>query len=410
MTIRDVARLANVSVSTASAVINAKATVREALRLRVLRAIEALDYHPDNVARSLKARCSKTIGIVVPDLTNVFYPEVIRGMEDVARESGYSVIFCDSREDGELERSYLRMLLSKRVDGVLIAPADPYGARDCLTRQRIPFVFFDRVPRNFPGTAVVTDNFEASRNAIRYLVGLGHERIAIVVCRPNLPNVSERLEGFRQAMKENHLSVPEEYFQYVGYQSEGGYQSGLELMRLPLPPTGIFSCNNKMTLGVMRALGELHIPCPERVSILGFDDFEWAANIHPRLTAIAQPTYEIGKQAMELLKRKLEGERDSAGSAEPHVMVLHNELSVRDSTAPPFPFPFVEPIRNTTPWWASNKGCQSGKRLIEGCCITLGYPLSRSSSEHCLYSMARGKAVVGIRGQDYLPISLRRAK
>ena len=329
--------------------INGKATVREALKLRVLRAIEALDYHPNNVARSLKVRRSKTVGIVIPDLTNSFYPEVMRGMEDVARGRGYSVIFCDSREDGELESCCLRMLLSRRVDGVLIAPASCYRARDFLMRQRIPFVFFDRVPRNFPGTAVVTDNFEASRNAIRYLVGLGHERIAIVICRPDLPNVSERLEGFRQAMQENGLSVSEEYFRSVGYESEGGYQSCMELMRLPLPPSAIFCCNNKMTLGVLRALGELHIPCPERVSILGFDDFEWAANINPRLTAIAQPTYEIGKRAMELLLRKLEGEREGAGSNEALVTVLQSELSIRDSTAPPSPFPFVERSWNTTP-------------------------------------------------------------
>ena len=113
-------------------------------------------------------------------------------------------------------------------------------------RQRIPFVLFDRVPRNFPGTAVVTDDFEASRNAIRYLVGLGHERIAIVICRPDLPNVSERLERFRQAMQDNGLSVSEEYFRSVGYESEGGYQSCMELVRLP-PPSEIFCCNNKMT-------------------------------------------------------------------------------------------------------------------------------------------------------------------
>jgi len=349
MTIRDVARLADVCVSTASAVINGRATVRKALKLRVLRAIEALNYHPDNVARSLRVRRTKSIGIVIPDLTNSFYPEVMRGMEDVARGSAYSTIFCDSREDDELERSCLRMLLSRRVEGVLIAPAGSYGARDFLMRQGIPFVFFDRVPRNFPGMAVLTDNFEASRNTIRYLVGLGHERIAVVICRPDLPNVSERLEGFRQAMKENDLPVPEEYLRSVDYHSVGGYQSGLELMRLPLPPSAIFSCNNKMTLGVMRALRELHIPCPERVSIAGFDDFEWAANINPPLTAIAQPSYEIGKRAMELLIRKLEGKGESAGSNEALVIVLQNELCIRDSTAPPSPFPFVESSRNTTP-------------------------------------------------------------
>lgn len=336
MTIRDVARLANVSISTASAVINDKTTVREPLRQRVVRAIEALDYHPDVMARSLKVRRSRTLGVVVPDLTNSFYAEVMRGMEDVARECGYSVIFCDSREDYEMECDYVRMLLSRRVDGVLIASVQPYAARDRLMRQKIPFVFFDRVPRDFPGAAVVTDNFEAARSATEYLIGLGHERIAVIVCRRDLPNVAERLEGFREAMKEHHLSVCEDCFRYVGYQAEEAYQSCLELMRLPVPPTAIFSCNNKMTLGVVRALGELRIPCPERVSLLGFDDFEWAANINPRLTVIAQPTCELGKVAMELMMRRLESGPDHDELKGPAVRILQNELKVRGSTAPPF--------------------------------------------------------------------------
>lgn len=122
-TIRDVARLANVSIATASGVINGKPTIKEALRLRVMAAMEALDYHPDTVARSLKVRRTKSIGIVIPEITNPFYPEIMRGMEDVARQSGYSVIFCDSDEDRDLERTHLSMLFSRRVDGVLIAPA-----------------------------------------------------------------------------------------------------------------------------------------------------------------------------------------------------------------------------------------------------------------------------------------------
>jgi LacI family transcriptional regulator len=345
MTIRDVARLANVSLSTASAVINGKATLREALRQRVLRAIKDLDYHPDVIARSLKVRRSKTLGVIVPDLNNSFYPAVMRGMDDVARQTGYSVIVCDSREDRELEMSCLRILLSRRVDGVLIAPLDPYAARDCLTRQGIPFVFFDRVPRNFPAAAVITDNLEASRDATTYLLSLGHERVAIVACLRDLPNVSERLEGFTQALNQNHFRVCEDYCRCVGHQMEEAYQSCLELMRLAVPPSAIFCCNNKMTLGVLRALGELRIPCPESVSVLGFDDFEWAANTNPRLTAVAQPTYEMGRQAMELLMRKLEGRQEPVGTGAPHVVILKNELRVRDSTAPPSSATFLEPTR-----------------------------------------------------------------
>lgn len=336
-TIRDVARLAHVSVTTASAVINGKSSVKEALRLRVNRAIEALDYHPDSVARSLKVRRTKTVGVLVPDVTNPFYPEIMRGMEDAARSSGYCVLFCDSNEDEELERSYLSMLFSRRVDGVLIASTNPYAVRDRLLRQRIPFVLYDRVPPNFPGAAVITDNFEASRQAVRYLIGLGHERIAIVITNPHLAAVTDRLEGFRQALAEEHLDMREDYFRganIADLSPQKGYQCGVELMHLPDPPSAIFCTNNRMTLGVMRALAELHIPCPDRVSLLGFDDFDWALSASPRVTTVAQPTYEMGKQAMELLVQKMDNGKDDLEKASPHLITLPSELRIRDSTAP----------------------------------------------------------------------------
>jgi LacI family transcriptional regulator len=345
-TIRDVARLANVSITTASAVINGKRSVKEALRLRVTKAMEALDYHPDIVARSLKVRRTNTVGIVIPDVTNPFYPEIMRGMEDVARRSGYSVFFCDSNEDEELEHSHLSALFSRRVDGVVIAPANPYAVRDRLMRQRIPCVLFDRVPPNFPGAAVVTDNFEASRQAVRYLIGLGHQRIGIVIPGAHLAAVVERLEGYRQALKEEHLAVREEYIRGVKIPDitpKSAYQCGMELMRLPDPPTAIFCANNRMTLGVMQALGELGIPYPECVSLLGFDDFDWAASAKPRVTTVAQPTYEIGKQTMQLLVQKMEGEKDELGSESSHLIVLPCQLRIRDSTAPPPPVSTAKP-------------------------------------------------------------------
>jgi LacI family transcriptional regulator len=337
-TIRDVARLANVSITTASAVINGKRTVKQALRLRVTRAMEALDYHPDIVARSLKVRRTNTVGIIIPDVTNPFYPEVMRGMEDVARPSGYSVFFCDSNENEELEHSHLSALFSRRVDGVVIAPSNPYAVRDRLMRQRIPFVLYDRVPPNFPGAAVVTDNFEASRQAVRYLIELGHKRIAIVITVGHVAPVLDRLEGFRQALKEKAIPGREDYIrggEISDISPQSGYQCGLDLMRLPDPPTAIFCVNNRMTLGVMRALGELRIPCPDRVSILGFDDVDWAASANPPVTTVAQPTYEIGKQAMQLLVRKMEGEEGELGLGESHVIVLQSQLLIRSSTAPP---------------------------------------------------------------------------
>ena len=272
---------------------------------------------------------------MIPDVTNPFFTDVMQGVEDEARRSGYSVIFCNANEDRELERNHLGTLFSRRVDGVLIAPTEPEAAQDRLTRRRFPMVFFDRIPHGYSGPAVVTDNIGASREAGRHLIKLGHERIAIIAGRLDLSNALDRLEGFRQALQESHLPLPGMYLQSGDFRLHSGYQCGMHLMQLPNPPTAIFCCNNKMTLGLMRALGELRIPCPEQVSVLGFDDFDWAANFSPRLTSVAQPTYEMGRRATELLVQTLQLGKAEAGPGASQVVVLQNELRIRDSTAPP---------------------------------------------------------------------------
>ncbi|HXJ91688.1 MAG TPA: LacI family DNA-binding transcriptional regulator [Terriglobia bacterium] len=337
LTIRDVARLADVSVATVSAVINGKSGVSDKLVQRVQRAMEALDYHPNHVARSLKVRQTNTIGMMIPDVTNPFFADVMHGVEGEARRNNYSVIFCNADEDPELERRQLSMLFSRRVDGVLLAPTDSRVAQDRLINRRFPLVFFDRIPTDFAGTAVVTDNFEASRQAARHLIGLGHRRIAIITGRLNLSNGLQRLEGFRRGLQEANLPFPEAYLRCGEFQLETAHECGLDLMRLAEPPTAVFCCNNKMTLGLMRALGDLRIPCPERVSVLGFDDFDWAVNFSPRLTTVAQPSYQVGKKAVELLLNKLRVEKGSEGTDHDMIVTLKCELRVRDSTAPPYP-------------------------------------------------------------------------
>lgn len=335
-TIRDVARLAGVSVATVSAVVNNKGTVSSKLTRRVQSALEALDYHPDQVARSLKVRQTQIVGIVIPDATNPFFTDVIRGVEGEARAHGYSLILCDSNEDPAQERINLNTLFSRRVDGVLLAPTDSYAAQDRLIHRRFPLVFFDRLPPGFSGSAVVTDNFGAAYDATRHLIALGHERIAIITGRLDLSNGLDRLEGFRKALQEVGLPLHQEYFLQGNFQLESGHKCGVDLLRLSTPPTAIFSCNNQMTLGLMRALYENRVPCPERISVLGFDDFDWAANFSPRLTAVAQPTFEMGKQAMQLLLHKIRSLREKAVTFEEKVIALKAELRVRDSTAPPY--------------------------------------------------------------------------
>ena len=303
-TIRDIARLAQVSTATVSYVINGKGRVSEPLKRRVLDAMSALDYHPDQVARSLKTRRTSVLGVVIPDVSNPFFAEVMRGIEDEARKFGYSVICCNTNEDPELERKHLETLFARRVDGVLISSNVMRMGELHNVKRRFPTVFFDRTPPGFSGTAVVSDNFGASREAIRHLIALGHSRIAIISGSQDLSVSNARLEGFRRALQEANLSLPHEYLKFGDFfRLESGYRQGSELMQLPTPPTAIFCCNNRLTLGLMRALCELGIPCPERVSVLAFDDFEWVASFRPHLTSVAQPTYLMGKTATEILIR-----------------------------------------------------------------------------------------------------------
>jgi LacI family transcriptional regulator len=339
-TIRDIARLAGVSVATVSGVLNNKPTVRPKLVQRVKKAMAALDYHPDQVARSLRVRRTCTVGMVIADVTNPFFTDVIRGVEQEAQSNQYSVILCDANEDPALERHYLSTLFSRRVDGVLLAPTSSSTPQEGRVHRRFPIVLIDRVPIGFNGSAVITDNFTAAYEGTRHLIELGHRRIAIIAGQLNLSNGIDRLEGFRKALQEEHLTFPDKYLQRGDFQHESGYRCGLELMRLPAPPTAIFSCNNKMTLGLMRALRELGMSCPGMVSVLGFDDFEWTAYFTPRLTTIAQPAYEMGKQAMRMLLHKLQeqkGDETNESETPGTAVMLKAELRVRDSTAPAVP-------------------------------------------------------------------------
>jgi LacI family transcriptional regulator len=340
-TIRDVARLARVSVPTVSGVLNGTRNVSQKTSLRVRTAMAALDYHPDQVARSLRSRRTQTIGFVIPDVTNPFFTDVLRGVEDAARQNGYSVILCNSNEDPEIERKRLATLYSRRVDGVLIAPTDFRSVTERPLRKDFPLVYVDRIPPGFSGAAVVTDNLGAAYEATQYLISLGHRRLAIITGPLNISSGRDRLEGFRRALQEENLPLPEEHLRQGDFQLESGYLQTQELMRLKNLPTAIFSCNNKMTLGLMRALRQLNIGCPEHVSVFSFDDLEWAANFSPRLSTVAQPTYELGRLSMEMLVRKMkhvgvkanDGSTDKKEDGDQHVITLKNELRPRDSTA-----------------------------------------------------------------------------
>jgi LacI family transcriptional regulator len=329
---RDVARLANVSVATVSAVINGSAVVSAQRADRVRKAMETLDYHADQIARSLKTGRTRVVGVVIPDITNPFYPEVILGAEEVAGLARYSVILCNANEDPAQEQRQLNTLFSHRVDGVLIACSDPAIAVDRLLRRRFPIVCFDRIPEGFRGDVASSDNFTGGYQATRHLIDLGHRRIAILAGRTELSTHSGRLEGFRQAMQEAHLHVVDGYCRTGGMRVETGYEFGCSLLRLPSPPSAVFCTNNKILLGLMRAVNEMGILCPADISVVGFDDFTWTENFQPPLTTVAQPARELGRQAMQLLLSRIE---TSQAPAEFQRVKLRTELRIRHSTARP---------------------------------------------------------------------------
>jgi LacI family transcriptional regulator len=328
---RDVARLAGVSIATVSAVINGTSVVSEGLAKKVREAMAALDYHPNQVARSLKVGRTDVIGMVLPDITNAFFPEVVRGVEFAAEKAGYSVILCNSNEDPAREQRHLAELFSRRVDGVLIACSAESTAYESLVSRRFPIVFVDRVPKGLPVSAVTTNNVDAGYRATRHLIDFGHERIALITGNLRLSPHADRLEGFRQAMQSSRLLIRDEYLRVGDLQTESGYQHGSELLALPTPPTAIISSNNKMLLGLMRAIWEAGVQCPGEINVIGFDDYVWTANYSPKLTTIAQPAYEIGKLALEMLLAKLNTDSEEGGG---EVKMLDAELRVRESTGP----------------------------------------------------------------------------
>jgi LacI family transcriptional regulator len=193
----------------------------------------------------------------------------------------------------------------------------------------------DHAPGGFKGGVVVVDNVLASYRAARHLIELGHQHIAIIAGPETTLTGSGRIEGFRRALQEAHLPLREEYIRPGAYSTEGGYRAALEILQLPNPPTAVFACNNRMTMGLMGALKDLGLNCPQDVSVLGFDDFDWSELFSPRLTIVVQPSYEMGELATEMLLQVIKAPDQHLESGEGNRIILKAEVRVRESTAPP---------------------------------------------------------------------------
>ena len=325
VTIRDVARAAGVSVSTVSAAVNNTDYVEAAVR--------RLHYRPNDLARGLRLQRTHTIAVVVPDLSNSFYTEMVQGMKDCASAASYTLLIGDSREHSDEERKYLDTFHRRRVDGVIrIPPIDDRAGVVGPVLGGIPVVYADRLlrVRGSDAGGVGVNNAEAAFDATRYLLSLGHRRIAIIVGPLTVHTAAERLRGYTRALRSNHVSLHRDLIRTGDNQMLGGHHEATELLTRPDRPTAIFCTNNMMTLGAFQAIQELKLRCPKDVSLLGFDDFYWATLLRPRITMVRQPAREIGMSAARVLIDVIDGRKGLKKEQS-----LPTTLMVRESCCPP---------------------------------------------------------------------------
>lgn len=332
VTLKEVAKRAGVSVGTVSNVVTGAVPVSPRLRVRVLTTIKKLGYHPNDVARSLKLRRTKMLGMVVSDITNPFFSLMVRGAEDAALKRNYLLLTFNTDDHVEREKQVLLVLRARRVDGILLVVAPgaerPRHIVETL-KMGTPVVCLDRLPPGITVDSVTVDNAAAARDCVRHLLTLGHRKIGIITGKMELQTAQHRFRGFEAALREAGLTPNREWVREGDFHTESGYRFGRELLMGRDRPTALFISNNLMAIGVLKALAELGLGCPQDVALATFDDLPLTEVFRPHLTAVAQPAYSIGYSGAELLIQRIEA-RESDNS--PIAIRLPTELKIREST------------------------------------------------------------------------------
>lgn len=328
-TIRDVARLAGVHPSTVSRALHrADLPLRDETRRRVRDAVERLEYRPSVLARGLRLQRTRTLGMLVPDITNPFFPPIIRGAEEAARERGYELVLCNTDDDPDRETASLRVLRERQADGVLIATSRMADTTVSLVRRdRFPFVLVNRGSRSTADHSVEVDNETAARVVVAHLAALGHRLIAHIAGPLSTTTGAERASGYRAAMRESGLEDGICVVEAAAYSQDAGRASAEAL--LARRPTAVFAANDLLAIGALQSLRAAGLRVPGDVSLVGVNDIPLAGLIDPPLTTMRVPQREMGEIAARMLIALLEGERVER----PQVM-LAAELVVRGTTAP----------------------------------------------------------------------------
>jgi DNA-binding LacI/PurR family transcriptional regulator len=328
--ITDVAQRANVSIATVSRVLNNNDRVKPRLRQRVLQAMEELQYEPSGIARNMRNQSKKAIGLVIADIQNPFFTDLVRAIEESAYALQYTVLLGNSGDQPARERLYLDILAKERLSGLIVIPLGD-EAEAYRFKRSVPLVFVDRTVPGVQADAVVLDNVRGGYEATKHLLELGHRRIGVIAAPPSFSVGNERCEGYRQALQEYGIPANAELIRSGESPKEkGGYIAAQELLSLEPPPTAVFAVNNVRTLGMLQAVQECGRQIPQDISVIGFDDSPWLSLLTPPLTTVRQPIYEMGVEATRLLMQRIAGGEDSPTV----VSVVQPKLVVRSSTGP----------------------------------------------------------------------------
>jgi LacI family transcriptional regulator len=326
-TIKDIARQAGVAPSVVSRALNNKYGVKETTREIIQKIAQEMDYYPNIAARSLVTRKTGTIGIMMADISEPYYSQIIKGMEYVASQTGYTLLFSNSYESIEHNRVLQKMIFAERVDGLVIVGSNIQEKNFVLTllEQEIVFVLIERNFSDSRVNCVWVDNTEGAYLATKHLIEKGHRKIAHIAGNMYYQVSLDRIEGYKKALKEAEISLSEEWIISGNFVSQDAYVAMKELLRHQC--TAVFVANDAMAYGALQAISEAGLTVPDDISVVGFDDLEFSALTNPPLTTIRQPRYEMGKKSLEILVANLQGARNESVKA-----CLTPELVLRQST------------------------------------------------------------------------------
>lgn len=328
LTIRDIAKMAQVSHMTVSRALSNDPRVREETRKRILQLVKELGYRPDARARAFASKKSHLIGLVVSDISNPFYAELARGIEDKAHEQGYNVIFCSTDNKPERMGTYVHLMMDAGVEGLIFASCrlrEPIVEK--LIEEHFPLVLVNRKLKGEAFNYVVLNNVQGAYEITEHLINLGYRKIAIITGTSNLSTGIDRLKGYQQACKDHGIDLNNNYVIQGPFTRETGYEGTKQLLSMKDRPESIFGGNDYIAMGVIDAVEEMGLHIPEDIALVGFDDTEFASNQRIKLTTVSQRRYEMGNLGVQILIDYIERKETDYT----HKVILEPRLIIRES-------------------------------------------------------------------------------